>query len=538
MTAAFVHLLLQAGAVTFAAPSPELRDAQARFESVRRMNLPVAYSGSGRCDAILGRFCYWYDSTTPPPERPESPRIVAERERLLSRLEQGDLAWPGDPWIAGQRVRYLVDAGRADSAARLRCGVVDWWCDALRGLAFHVAGHIAQADSSFSRALIAMPDSVRCAWLDLGEVFETAVARELDAARCAERERLAAVAFRLGQPLWMTPGNDLRSELLARQVTAVIFAGSATPHGTRWGDDMRELLLRYGGAERYTRSPPAAAGTLTWPIVGHNREPHWNVMPRLQSLRTPWVSRDAWSLRAQGAPMRYSPRHLGALVNLPHQLIRIPHGDSMRVAVAFRLRDTVLLGDTVDAVLAAFHDGEIGAAPAPAGVATLVTPADTIVVSAEVRGRRSRRAARARYSVGPLACHRAPLCVSDLLLFGGAEGASLMDALARAVDSVVSAGAPLGVWWHVRSPADVLTMSLALQPRRSPVRRAVEALRFARPPASTRLHWRARSQADTASAQVSIRLPPAARGRYRISLTVQAPHAEPITATREIVVVP
>lgn len=520
MTPGVAALLLQGAVVTFAAPEPGLRDAQARFESVRRQQLPVEHARAGQCEARIGRFCYWYDSAPPPP-RVEAARVTAAREELLKQLQQAAERWPADPWVAGQRVRYLLDAGRADSAAALGCGASPWWCAALRGLALHVASSNAEADAAFSASLSAMPDSVRCAWTNLTIVLEDRVARETQRSDCRARERLAATVWRLGQPLWMTAGRDARSEHLARETMATIVAASATPHNARWGDDMRELLLRYGWAETHTRAPPSGIET-SWSVLGHDREPNWNLMPRVASLRAPWVVPDAWSLRGPGARMRYAPRHLTAMLPLPHQAVRIPRGDSMAVAVALRVSDRALAGDTVDAAIAALHEDVILSAAARGGAAVLMVPADTVIVSVEALGRSTRRAARERYSIAPLPCLRAPLCLSDLLLFAGGDSVSLAEALTRPLESPTPAGAAIGVWWHLRGAPGPVTLTLEVHPERSALRRVSDAMRITRPPASVHVRWQARLLGDTASAQLAVRLPENARGDYRLALTAQS----------------
>ena len=529
-------LLLQTATPQFLPPSPALRTAQARFESVRRMHLPVQHGPGGRCDVRVGRFCYWSDSAPPPPTRREAAGITRARETLLRELMDAAERWPADPWVAGQRVRYLLDAGRADSAAKIPCAAEGWWCASLRGLALHVAGAPAAADSAFERALALMPERVRCEWMDLEDMLEDPLAKEFARADCAERPRLAALLWRLQQPLWMQEGNEARSEHIARETMAVILAGSGTAHGTRWGSDMRELLRRYGWAESYTRSPPSGIDPL-WSVLGHDREPNWSLVPRMRSLHSPWIAPDAWSLRDSMARSRMAPRTVTSLLPLTHVLVRIPREDSTLLVAGVRTPGQ-FGRDTVDLALAVLSAGTLRSIPAPGGAAAITIPGDTGVVSVEAFARGSRRAARARYSIAPLACRRASLCVSDLLLYQGPDSASLEAALARALISTAPAGKPLGIWWHVRGSSGTLTMTLAVEPLRTGLRQTAEALRLARRSSSTRLRWQAPLHGDSASAQVAVRLPAGASGRYRVSLTVQAPGHEPATSARVITVQP
>jgi hypothetical protein len=526
-------LLLQVAAVRFEAPSEDLREAQARFESVRRSNLPVEPGYYGGCDARIGRFCHWgWDSTPPPPFRAAAPRIISERERLLARLADAAQRWPTDPWLAGQRVRYFIDAGRVDSAATLPCTAESWWCAMLRGLALHVASRHADADVAFEAALATMPDSLRCEWTNLELVLEEPLAREIEGADCDRRRVLAERAWRLTQPLWMTGGNDARSEHLARHTMAAILAESATPHATRWGDDLHELVLRYGWSEQYTRSPPTGLD-VSWSVLGHGREPSWNLMPTVTSLASPWVTRDARSLRVPKARMRYSPRHVTALHDLPHQLVRIPRGDSMDVAVVATSRD-LLFADRSESALGVLQRDSLIVAPLRERAAVVRVFADTLIVSIETRDQGSGRAARARYSIAALECQRGSLCLSDLLLFEGDTAATLAEALRRPLGERVPQGAALGLWWHVRGDRGTVAMSAEVRREISGARRALEALRIARRSASTRIRWEMLLRADTASAQVALRLPAGARGRYRVMLTAEQGGARAISAPRVI----
>src|SRR4051812_45349861 len=63
-------------------------NAQARFEMVRRINLPVQPSGGGgnNCDAHIGRFCQWNDSDDT--VEAKQPRVIRRaREALLASLD-------------------------------------------------------------------------------------------------------------------------------------------------------------------------------------------------------------------------------------------------------------------------------------------------------------------------------------------------------------------------------------------------------------------------------------------------------------------
>ena len=61
--------------------------------------------------------------------------IVRARAQLLRDLERASDALPGDDWIIGQRIRYLVEGHDTSAVSVARaCRATKWWCDALLGL--------------------------------------------------------------------------------------------------------------------------------------------------------------------------------------------------------------------------------------------------------------------------------------------------------------------------------------------------------------------------------------------------------------------
>lgn len=545
-----VGMLLQMAA----APAPadarlqrDARAAQSRFEGIRRAHLPTDLSGgsAGRCDARIGRYCYWYDSTDAGVVR-EAKQITEARERLLSFLDSAVAQSPADGWLVGQRTRYLIEVGRAADATRgaRACRAERWWCAALEGLSLHVDQRYAAADSVFQMALSEMPPPQRCEWLDLSALLADRPARELSQAGCSERAQLAERLWTLGQPLWSSAGNDLRTEHFARLTMANILARSANAYGMAWGDDSRELLVRYGWAERYSRQSPSPYVIASPSVTGHDREPSYSFFPDVRSARAmPALTSGSWRLREASARTRYAPLHIEALHELPHQLVRFPRADSMLIAVAFRVFDTALARDSLNARLSVYHNSELRAAGPRDGALWMTVPNDTQVASIEVRGVTTRRAARARYTIDPLAC--AQWCVSDLLLFDSSAGdvsGNVAQAIPNAItESTVSNRTPLGVLWEVHGTVSSAPVSLSLTV--SPVnvsvaRRLATRLHLAQAIAPVRLHWQATIHASPEGQSVTLRLPPSARGWYRVLLTIEPPGARPITTARDIELVP
>lgn len=530
-----------------AAADPELlreaRNAQSRFESIRRMHLPRERSGSpDRCDARIGRFCYWYDSTETNVV-PEPARIRAARRQLLGVLERATRASPEDGWLAGQRVRYLVEAeqfGDAVAAARA-CRAEAWWCAALLGFALHADQRYLEADTIYARALAAMPAGQRCEWLDLRRMVPGPLARTMQEPPCAERARLAHILWEVSRPLFSTRGNDIRTEHFARHTLAIVRARSASAHGMAWGDDTRELLLRYGSAEWYTRSDPRPGSMENSSVVGHDREPSYAFYPEVRSVHgVPWIGPGDWRLRASGAPSRYAPRHVRGIVSLPHQLARFPRGDSMLVVATVAVEDSALREDSVTLTLGAL-DRTLRRRIAHGGPAlSLTLPADSVLIGVEAYGSGTRRVGWARYSIAPPPC-ALDLCVSDLLLTHGTEHPrTLDDAVRRArTATAIPATEPLGVAWEVRASASRQPVRMTLTVERVGIglaRRLAARLGLTDLPAPVHLQWSAVTESARLE-HVTLRLPPGARGRHRIELRVER-GAQDVRAMREVELLP
>ena len=529
-TSGIVALALQLAApgVSAEASVRSARNAQERFELTRRAHLPRARSmGSRECDVIVGRYCYWYDSTETKP-MPEPPRIVAARRALVTLLDSLAGRHPENDWLVGQRVRYTMEEG--DSLAALRaarsCRATSWWCASLEGLTHHVAGRYAAADSSFRRALEQMPPAQRCEWMDLRRQVAPPMAKELAKAPCDERAALAERLWRVSQPLWSVTGNDLRTEHFARHTMALLLARSANPHGMAWSSDSRELLLRFGWSEWFSRAEPSPYAANPGAVTGHDREPSYFVFPVTPSVRAP-IAASSWALRDGSMPMRYAPRHIEWLGDLDHQLVRLPRGDSTRLLAFARARDRALVADTIEYLLGALRGTAIVTVRGDDAVLALDVANEAQLVSVEAFGRGTRRAERSRYSIAPIACERR--CLSDLLLYhaGESDSAVTLDSAARKAlrGLAVASDRLVGVYWEVGGPAAGATggslpwAAVTVEPERvSRARRVAAGLRLASIPTAVNLRWRVR---PARAGNVALRLPPGARGRYRIRLSIE-----------------
>jgi hypothetical protein len=312
------------------------RTAQARFERLRLRNASFAVGGwGGECDEILGRMCLrlletgdWW------PQEPD-PATVRAREALLSELERAGRALPGDLWILAQRVYYLWEAGDPEAALPLLtpCPVTPaWWCDALRGFAFHRSDRFQESAAAFRRALEHMPPEEARRWTNPREVADLDGREALDGS--PDRDRLASRFWALSDPLVLVPGNDRWTEHLSRRVQEFVQEDARNGYGLRWGDDLAEVLIRYGpelGWERRRPEPgslPSAAGG-----VGHQHpEVRSLVAPGAALTRLTSTLDSDWNPGERFLPRSgYAPSYAPVILPADGVLRFVPRGDDVVV---------------------------------------------------------------------------------------------------------------------------------------------------------------------------------------------------------------
>lgn len=528
-------------------------DAQRDFEETRRSHLRWTRGGDGgHCDERIGRFCYWHGDM-PDSAPPESPVIERARRRLLAVLDSASRAAPADGWIAGQRVRYELEAGAPDSAfiQLASCGAAPWWCDALRGLALHAGGHYARAETADDRALAEMPDTLRCRWIDLSPLLEGRAAGRYAHAGCDERPVLNARLWWLAQPFLALPANDRRTEQFARRTMVEIARHSVWPVTASWGDDVAELMLRYGWPRWFERVEPESQIDPSYSIMGHDPQPSFAFFPDGRLLDSVYSARPGdWDLHAARAASRYAPAYAESIEAARVLLSRFARGDSTLVVAAYDAsRDTLLHARGLRAALAVAPDERQrfvrwDSSAAPTGVLSVIAPRLDALVDMDLFDDRSHAAARDREALRALTGGGGAR-LSDLLLFRPADGTpeTLDAAMPLALPSADIAGRdPLGVYWELYGPRSVgvgLEVSLTVERvGASWWQRARRVLRIGRGDTPIALHWRdvARPRDGVVGRSVVVDLSHVDGGTYRIRLQVQ-PDGEPAqVAEREVVV--
>lgn len=534
------------------------RSAQAGFERLRFRHLPWTDRGIGpdRCDERIGRFCLWRGDGkgpewTPPPE-PEP--VKQGRGELIARLDEAAARYPGDEWVAGQRVRYLVEAGRADEAAaaarECRAG---WWCSALEGFALHAAGRAADADSAFDAALAAMPEEVREEWTGLGPILSDRDWR--DFRRLRERMPDAELRFWwLADPFWALPGNDLRAEHLSRNVADRLQDRAKVTEGLSWGDDLREILLRFGQPVGWERIRPNNPLLVQGPasVVTHYAPKSWNLLPPVRFLESPAEIGDGdWPLEDREARAEYSPAHAEAFDALEHQVARFRRGDSALVVAAFALdADSIPPGSVTEAalVLATDHRTEPLIAretvAEPRGVLSLAVEPGARIMSLETQNLQGKRAGRARYGL-ELPAPAGGIGVSDVLLLRGTDAlpSELDEAISQARGSTrVRTGESLGLFWEVYGlpeRPDTVAISVSVERgSRAWGRRLAERLGLVGEPTPIRVQWDEETPGEALMARTLVlALTDLTPGDYTLELAVAPREGEPAVTRRALRVV-
>lgn len=546
----------QSGSSDSVAVLKAARRARDAFESTRRASVPERPSGSGVRYQIIGRVRYWYDAGDESDSAPPEPRRIREaRARLLATLDNAAATLPGDEWIAGQRVRYLLEDSQPSAAARVaeRCRAIQWWCEALGGLVRQVERDYAGADSLFSAALADMPDDERCRWSDIAPLLEGELARRYRELDCAARASFEARWWWLAQPLYSLPANDRRTEHFARETMVRIEQGRRTTLGLYWEGDLRDLLLRYGWPTWWTREPPASPVLGAEPrITGHDPSPAFGFTPGARAFDQPGDTKpDDWSLDPPQARERYAPAYATAFGYLDHQAAMFRRGDSCVMVAAFDLSDDTLFAQRPAAAALALAADEhtiiVARDSGPATGARALTataPCEPLVVSLEALAPRTRHAARARYGITPARRADGRPAISDLLLFDPPDSlpTTLEAAMAHALGSTrVPATRILGVFWQMYGldPAQG-PVSMSVTVTRQGVgwlRRAVESVGLASPRRDVQLQWQEVPEVPQVTPRaLAVDVSGLAPGRYLIEVTVTPAGGETLTARREIVI--
>lgn len=566
-------------AVDSARVEAQARHAVDRYEATRRRHLPVdARWQESPCDQRVGRLCWRLNAATAW-EPGGSPLVVLEaRDSLLTLLARAESLEPGDAWIVGQRVRYLLAAGdvRAALAAAAGCGrggPPGWQCDALSGLALHAAGFYPESETAFDSALAAMSPARRARWQDVSQLVDGTTDRLLKdaAARSpAARDSVLARMWHLADPLYLLPGNDRRTEDLARRTVAWIRSGAPSPYGFAWGSDVAELILRYGWELGWRRVAPAAEAPAPFSVVGFQSPDVRTFLPSGALVRAPLevASKAVAPTMSRFARTGYAPAYAPVFLPMKSRLLVFTRGDRSLVAATYELpadttertrvglragyRPPLALQD--EPVRAGLFLDPMNGSPvqagtgsgAPQGVLLLNTPAGAYRASVEVLDARTGRAGVRRDAfrirrVAPDVPALSPL----MLVRGDSLPRSTVAALRRMrLRNDVDAGRLLVVAWELwglgaqEGQGTSLHYRLSLQPaKRSFFGRIGAAFGLARPSAVVEWDEPAPNGLGPTFRATTLALPAVDPGDYPLHLQVSAAGRSPLVREEQVHVI-
>ncbi len=449
----------------------DLKSAQARLERTRYRRLPVSFgSGFHPCDERVGRYCYWHDRDDSWQPDQDHADLARERDALIRLLDSAAVLLPGDNWIAGQRVRYLVEAGQslAAVAAAQSCGAEPWWCGALEGYARHSATDYQYAELAFGRSLDSMSHERRCEWQDISLLLPDGLRGDYSDLECGERDGLERRFWWLADPMYLVPGNERLTEHYRRLVLNEIMSQSATVRHSRWGNDNRELLIRYGypiGWERERSTSLALASGDN--VIGHHRDSGLHLIPTAEFMTDiSSLGPGEWDLEPERPRSVYAPEYSTKMVWLEHDVVLFRRGGSAVVVASLGRPEGLpetdsigdIAGDAIEAALAlAPSELEEPVVRRRAGLGALsaTVPLLPTLISVEALSRQDSLAARARYWLdipARLDTGAGDFSISELLLLRPEEElpTDLETVIDRALPpGTVERGASLGLFWEM-----------------------------------------------------------------------------------------
>lgn len=519
--------------------------AQVRFERIHRLNLPSRNSARrGECDARIGRFCQWNSSDDTVVAK-ESRVVRRARAALLASLDSAARRSPRDGWIAGQRIRYLFEAGDDSTALKVagQCRGIQWWCDALRGLTLHETGASAASDSAFARALSAMPESERCRWTDVTPLLNPGQKKRYGRVGCGRNEAIAARLWWLADPFLSVPGNDRQAEHFSRHTMARILEPARIVYNLSWASDIREMIVRYGWARYWTQGPGTSMDPYGGVISGHEATPNYHFIP--VSLALDSIHEIDFDLDQDRSAERYAPVAANRLTDISPQVALFRRADSVQVVAAFdvskrRPFDSAAVQSAL--VLAADERFPlVMSARTARGTFTANIDGRPHLMSLEVLSLDKRHAAWKRVGVWLPPKPADAVDLSDILLFepGAAEVTDLSQALPGALPGNAVKRAKTGIYWEIYglTQADsALPVTLTLTPvGQSALRRIGESIGLAPRTSPFNIAWRdTPAMGGISSRSVILDLSLVPRGKYVLRVEARPSGKPPASASRAI----
>ncbi|HXT16778.1 MAG TPA: hypothetical protein VN706_14160 [Gemmatimonadaceae bacterium] len=525
---------------------------------------------------------------------PEHRALVrAARSRLLDSLAILDARKPGDAWITGQRVRFLVDEGSLDAAIEIvkHCKAAHAWCAELAGYTYYAAGKYSRADSAFDAAAQTMSADERCEFTSTRQLLDDDGQAAYDRMTCDERANANEWLWWLSKPLFADSVDDRRSAHFARKVLVQLH--SALPWDERYdwrsrygGQAVGDMLLRYGwpaysdwGGNEEERSHAAWMDFYdsTRTATAEYPRDRLHLIPDFRAVGDPYhTEASAWQINMpplvgddepadQWWPAEHYRRQAGPIVQLSEQTALLRRDDDILLATAseWPAKNHHVTRDATAAVLVrsdALRRVERVPSRAFAGTQALVltahVPAKPALIGTEIVAPRGRESARTRLGIDPPAplasLHATETAMSAPLLLSADDAPpnSPESAIAHMLGTTRVRGTKLGVYWETYgfAPGDSIDVAVVLARHEplSAMRRVGMFLRMAHDPnGSVTMRWH-EPELGTEGWAIPGVVPIRARsirvdmsriepGRYTLQILVNRRGALPITSKREFV---
>jgi hypothetical protein len=303
-----------------------------------------------RLAALEESFVRLHPDTGRAPARGE---VARSREQLLAALALAADSFPESDWIAGRRVRFLLDHGDTATAVVTArgCRATPWWCMALSGLVAYRRGNVVDGENEMTRAAALAPTSVRCGLTNVADLLRPDEQRVYVTMACDPRGAVDAKLWWLADPEYRVPGNERRAEHFARGITLLLRSPVELKHLCAITDCRRGVETDASDEERAIREVFVRYGL---PRSARGAVDGVHVIPAGSAISVPYSSKPAdWELdaaaakRARPASGAWLPREhyapsRGTIVQLPHpQFAAFRREDSVFVALALDVPETV-----------------------------------------------------------------------------------------------------------------------------------------------------------------------------------------------------
>jgi hypothetical protein len=466
------------------------RTAEAQYEYSARSLAPWSYGAPhpGSCDEYVGRFCLYYD-TGRDPLPAEPPRIAQARQEALTRIRAAYRSNPARTESVFPFVRLLLEDKRTVEARTIVAEFEAVTSDVatarmLAVLSHHAAADIPAAERAVGDWLSVVDSTQRRRLTDISWLLASRERRRYRELSLSTRAAYESVFWKFADALYLTEGNETRTEHFARHAEGKLIAAAPVVRGsTSWGSDVAELTVRFGTPKARTQERPVGIGGSDIRVIEHwDPEQLMYSPPALDSaLRLRARPAQGWPLDTVRSISGHAPSTIRRMLPLEHQANVFRNADSSYVlrvdgrvvadsAARSKTRTRIglfVLDSMLTEVTRSLNEGVVrGDTFFFAAQAVLTTEASHY--SAELLEQESKLAARARFRFQRPQRDRG-LELSDIMIahpFVNGTPANRADArLVPRPDLLLRVGEPIGVYAEVNAgsqTADSIRVDLEL----------------------------------------------------------------------------